>query len=58
MRFIISGIFMAAVPVDIADLASLIGRTIRLGDRTAAERIAWEAVRMSEKLGEATLLAE
>ena len=30
----------------------------RLGDRPAAERIAWEAVRMSEKLGETTLLAD
>ncbi|HUF26401.1 MAG TPA: diguanylate cyclase [Gemmatimonadaceae bacterium] len=30
----------------------------RLGERPSAERIAWEAVRMSEKLGEPTLLAD
>jgi len=40
-------------------LLTIISQTYqRLGDRPAAERIAWECVRLSEKVGQPTLLAD
>ena len=40
-------------------LLTIISQTYqRLGDRSAAERIAWECVRLAEKVGQPTLLAD